>query len=108
VSGWFAAFCLSLVVEVPIYLALLGTPWPRRVCAAFGTTLLTHPYVWFVLPNPLIPVLGYWGYVVVAEVLVVLVETGVCVCLDSPPKRALLAAGLANAASYGVGVLLLR
>jgi hypothetical protein len=107
-KDWLLAFGLTHAVEVPIYLALLRLPWGRRFGAAFGATTLTHPCVWFVLPGLLVPWVGYWGYVAVAESFAVLVEALLCSGLGTRRRRAFTASLFANAASFGVGLLLLR
>ena len=55
---WLAAFTLTEVVEVPIYLRGLAlSPETReqprwvRFAVAFGASLVTHPFVWFVFPH---------------------------------------------------------
>jgi hypothetical protein len=55
---WLAAFALTEIVEVPIYWrALARSPETRvqppavRFAIAFGASLLTHPFVWFVFPR---------------------------------------------------------
>jgi hypothetical protein len=55
---WLAAFALTQIVEVPIYLrALARSPethalsWRVRLAVAFGASVLTHPFVWFVFPR---------------------------------------------------------
>lgn len=105
--SWALAFALTHAVEVPIYLFLLRLAWRKRIAVAFGTSALTHPYLWFVLPSVLMPVAGYWGFVAIGESLVVLVEAGVCMLLGTPAKRALLASFAANTASACAGFLLL-
>jgi hypothetical protein len=107
-SSWAVAFALTHAIEVPIYLALLRLGWTKRVCLAFGTSALTHPYVWFVWPALLVSPLGYWGYVAFAETFAVLVEAGMCVCFGVPLRRALTAALAANLSSFGLGLLILR
>jgi hypothetical protein len=106
-THWAIAFALSLVLEAPIYWAMLRLPWRRRWGVAIGVTALTHPYVWFVLPELLQASLGYWGYVAVAEVLVVGVEAWVCWGAGETPKRSLLAAFVANAFSFSCGLVLM-
>jgi hypothetical protein len=108
VKSWALAFALTHAVEVPIYLFLLRLVWRKRIAVAFGTSALTHPYLWFVLPSLLLPVAGYWGFVAIGESFVVLVEAGVCVLLGVPARRALFASCVANAASVCAGFLLLR
>ncbi len=55
---WLAAFAVTQIVEVPIYLRALarspetrGAPRSIRFAIAFGASLLTHPFVWFVFPR---------------------------------------------------------
>lgn len=106
-TDWLLAIGLTLCVEVPVYAWLLRTPWRRRLIAAFGTSVLTHPYVWFVLPTALMPFIGYWGYVAVAELFAFAVEAAVCVVLGSKWRRASLASLVANGLSFGMGWWLL-
>jgi hypothetical protein len=106
-NDWLWAFGLTEAVEVPIYLALLRLPWPRRLGAAFGTSALTHPCVWFVLPGLLVPLISYWGYLAVAESFAILLEALVCRSLGAPWPRAFTASLVANAASCCVGLLVL-
>jgi hypothetical protein len=52
-SGWLAAFCLTLLVEIPavVLLARRLEPRPRRRAAlALLGNVLSHPAVWFVFP----------------------------------------------------------
>src|SRR5262249_35014609 len=56
---WIYAFLFTQAVEVPIYVfALRGGPetppqraLAKRVLIAFGASALTHPIVWFVIPQ---------------------------------------------------------
>ena len=48
---WAGAFCLTQLVEIPIYLtAARKFPASRRWCFAAGASAITHPVVWFVFP----------------------------------------------------------
>lgn len=96
-GAWFLAFVVTQVVEVPIWMrAFGGRPW-----IAFAASALTHPIVWFVLPQL---GLSHWIYVGVAEGYAVIVEAvwagrfGV--------KRPLAWSVLANGLSFGIGMLL--
>jgi hypothetical protein len=44
---WLVAFAFTQVVEVPIYLRATR----RRPLVSFGASAITHPIVWFVIPN---------------------------------------------------------
>jgi hypothetical protein len=51
--GWFLAFCLTLLVELPTVLVLARRLEPRRSRRVTLTLLgnaLSHPPVWFVFP----------------------------------------------------------
>ncbi len=101
---WFRAFCFTQLIEVPIYGKLLGI----RPSIAFGASMLTHPYVWFVFP----PLVFGWGgnYVVmcvVAEVFAWLGETAYFAhYFGVPIKRAAVGSLVANGTSFGLGLLL--
>ncbi len=51
--GWLAAFCLTLLVEIPAVLLLARRLEPcarRRAALALLGNSLSHPAVWFVFP----------------------------------------------------------
>src|SRR5262249_14116566 len=67
-SGWLSAFLFTQLVEVPIYtFALRGRP-----LVAFGASLITHPFVWLMVPR--LPPGHYVASVLVAEVFAIVVE----------------------------------
>ncbi len=106
VSGWFAAFVLTLAVEVPIVAWLLRRAEPdlaRRVGLAVFANLATHPIVWYVVTQLLL--VGSFEYTLVAEGWAVVAETVLYIValrgLD--PRRAVVVAVLANGASFAVG-----
>lgn len=75
--SWWVGFALTQAIEMPIY--LLGMrrsafPLAWRVGIAFGASALTHPIVWFVLPELLEARWGYWTFVAIAEVFAVVAE----------------------------------
>lgn len=112
-TAWLWAFLLTEAVEVPIYLrALLARDDPQRAfdrllpaaLVAFGASALTHPIVWFVMPQ-LIPN-NYALMVAVAETFAVLAEAAWLRAFGL--RRALWWALFANAASVLVGLGLRR
>ncbi len=110
-TGWWAAFALTLSIELPIY-ALLLRKWCRPATGAgigLLANLLTHRALWVTLggwdAHGWIWVLGFLG----AEIAVWLVEWLVLVIAlrHRGAGRGELAAvaGLANLASAGFGLL---
>ena len=109
-----AALALTLVVEVPLYLAALRlaglrvgrTGWPGLAGAAVVVNLATHPVVWALLmgAGP-----AYWGRFWIVEAGVWLVETALLWALV---RRELvliaLVALVANLASVLAGFLVTR
>ena len=109
-----AALALTLVVEVPLYLAALRlaglrvgrTGWPGVAGAAVVVNLATHPVVWALLmgAGP-----AYWGRFWIVEAGVWLVETALLWALV---RRELvliaLVALVANLASVLAGFLVTR
>lgn len=104
---WPVAFGLTILLEVPLYLAgLCGlrlAGWRRALVAAVASNVLTHPLLWLFLSA------GEWSWTrtVGAEAIVVLVEAGVlaAVVRRGAGWAAVLALG-ANAASFAVGLAL--
>ena len=112
----FQALVLSLLIEVPIVLALAwrltrsGVPsWRRLALVGCAATLITHPFAWhgvYIL-RAWLP--SYWPRVLVVECGVAVVEGllyAVVARLGHP--RGQLLGWTANAASFGIGLLLLR
>lgn len=105
-SGWFAAFLLTIAVEVPIASYLLRRIEPDRlrllVVVVFAN-LATHPIVWYVITQPFL--IGTWEYVLVAEAWAVAAEAVfyAVVFRGLAARRALAVAAVANAASFLVG-----
>lgn len=101
-TGWLIAFAFTQVVEVPVWAAALkGKPLPARLGLAFAASAVTHPFVWFVFPPLLKPLLGWWGYLLIAEAFAVIVEA--LMMRAAGLKDALLWALLANGLSAGLG-----
>ena len=102
--NWIEAFLLTQVVEVPLYAWLLrrrGMLWG----AALGlcATAITHPIVWLSY-GALQPEIGYWTFVVVAELLVWITESLLLWAAGVSRTRALVSLLLANAASFSAGM----
>jgi hypothetical protein len=106
VSGWFAAFVLTLAVELPIAVLMLRRAEPelwRRVALVVFANLLTHPAVWYVFSQLFL--IGTIEYVVAAEAWAIAVEAVFYVVairgLAAAPAVAV--AVVANVVSFGVG-----
>ncbi|MEU3462828.1 hypothetical protein ABZ721_23140 [Streptomyces sp. NPDC006733] len=105
---YLSALALTLLVEVPVYVAALtvaGRVRPARAgAAAVIVNGVTHPPLWWFLLR--IPAAEYWGYFAAAEALVCGVEAlllGRMLRLRGPVPYA--ASVTANAASILAGVL---
>lgn len=102
---WGVAFLLTQCVEVPLYAWLLRaflSP-SRRLGAALAVSATTHPWLWFVLPDLLVPRFGYAGFVAVGEALVVFAEAALFVLVGVPVRRSLVASLVANGSSLAIG-----
>jgi hypothetical protein len=106
VSGWFAAFVLTLAVELPIAVLMLRRAEPelwRRVALVVFANLVTHPAVWYVFSQLFL--IGTIEYVVAAEAWAIAVEAVFYVVairgLAAAPAVAV--AVVANVVSFGVG-----
>lgn len=105
--SWWTAFALTQAIEMPIYGvgsrgSGLTVAW--RIAIAFGASAITHPVVWFVLPGPLTPMLGYWGYFAVAEGFAFVAEALYLRAFDL--ERPWLWAFAANATSASTGLVI--
>ena len=105
-ARWAAAFALTQVVEMPIYLrGLPPGPRARRWGVAFGASALTHPIVWFVVPRLWIGH-SYVAMAIAAETFAVLAEALWIRRFGAP--RPLTTSFVANAASVAVGLAVRR
>lgn len=104
---------ISLGLEVP---CVLGLGWARRwmpkahlaswAVAAIAATLISHPFTWD-LSSTHTPDLTPEGKAIRIEAAVVVLESLVySVGLRIPPLRGFALALVANAVSFGVGLLL--
>jgi hypothetical protein len=106
VSDWFPAFVLTLAVELPIVAIVLRTvePWlVRRLAAVVYANLASHLAVWYVLTQ--LFELGSAAYLLAAEGWAIAAETAfyALVLRGVSPRRAAVAAVVANGASFAVG-----
>ena len=106
VSGWFAAFVVTLLVEVPIAAWLLRRAEPdlgRRLAIVVFANLVTHPIVWYVLSQVFL--IGTVEYTLAAEAWAVVGEAVfyVVVIRGIRPERSAIVAIAANVASFAVG-----
>jgi hypothetical protein len=105
VLRWLVAFAFTQVVEVPLWVFVLGRQAsPKRSLAtraliAFGASALTHPIVWFVFPR-IVP-FGYVVMVALAETFAVVAEAFYTRAFGL--RRALICSLLINGASAGLG-----
>jgi hypothetical protein len=97
-QAWFWAFLFTQMVEVPIYSVSLRV----GLLPALGASAITHPLLWFVIfPHLALP---YGWRLVVGEVFAFGVEAAYFSLLFRR-RRAWLWSAVANAASFGTGML---
>lgn len=108
------ALLVSLALEVPLVVALgvaasrrdaAPVTWGAWAVAGVAATLLTHPFAWWLNEEALRGVLGMWPRMAVIEVSVALAEGLIFGWLCRAWPRGLLISALANATSFGVGLL---
>ena len=106
VSGWFAAFVLTLAVEGPLVAFILRRAEPDLVrlgVLVVFANLATHPVVWYVMSQLFL--VGTLEYTLVAETWAIAAEAvfyGAAI-RGLSVRRAVAAAVAANAASFVVG-----
>jgi hypothetical protein len=109
VSGWFAAFVLTLAIEIPIVILLLRRTEPdivRLGALIVFANLATHPVVWYVITQVLL--VGTLTYTLVAETWAIAAEAVFyrVAFRDLSARRALVVAVAANATSWLAGRLI--
>ena len=109
VSGWFAAFVITLAIEIPIVIVLLRRTEPNLVRLGIlivFANLATHPVVWFVITQLLL--VGTLAYTLLAETWAIAAEAVFyrVAFRDLSARRALVVAIAANATSWLVGRLI--
>ncbi len=116
---WLEAFTFTQIVELPFWF-LAFRIGPRRtgpgaevaerptrtmaILLGLGASALTHPFVWFAFPQ-LGKTLGYWPMIALAEAFAVGVEAAYA--RAEGVRWAIGWSLAANAASFGLGVLIL-
>jgi hypothetical protein len=109
VSGWFAAFVLTLAIEAPIAVVLLRQAQPdlRRlgVLIVFAN-LASHPVVWYVISQ--LVLVGTPTYTLVAEAWAIVAESVFywAAIRGLTARRAIAVAAAANATSWFAGRLI--
>lgn len=109
VLRWFIAFAFTQAVEAPLYVAGMeaGRPMRERWAIALAASTITHPLVWFVIPDAcmdLHPALTGWWSVLVCELFAFGMEA---VWLSAfRVKLAVFYALLANVTSFTLGLFL--
>lgn len=103
--SWLVGFGLTLFLEVPIVVWLLGDAVEsrlRRLAIAIFANLLTHPLVWFFFPQ--LPIAHAWQ-LTLSEVWAFAAEALFYFTLLSPMKltQASLLSLSANLVSFGFG-----
>ena len=106
VSVWFAAFVVTVAIELPIGAWLLRHAEPdlrRRVALVVLANLATHPAVWYVFSQLFL--VGTVEYLAAAEGWAVAAEAVLYVVAirGLGAGRAILVAVVANGASFAVG-----
>jgi hypothetical protein len=114
ILGWLRAFLLTQSVEMGLYVrATPARPLRERLAIAFGASAITHPIVWFVIPD-LVRALeptgdwqrDWWIAIAVAETFAVSAETLWLSLFGKPPLEAFGWALSANTASFTIGLFL--
>ena len=108
---WLVALALTLVIELPVYAFLCrkDTTIQKSLAAGALGTLITHPLLWF-LWQPTMKALFHNTAAVTpaGEFLVVIIEAAVLkiVVRTLHFRTALSISLIANATSYGIGLIL--
>ena len=74
---WLWAFLFTELVETGVYVQALGArPLRERLAIGLGASAITHPLVWYVIPDVTGSFgLGWWTTVAIAETFAVVVES---------------------------------
>lgn len=105
VLRWLWAFVFTELVETGIYVQATGDrPLRERLAIGLGASAITHPLVWFVIPEVTQAFgIGWWTTVAIAETFAVLVEAGWLASFGA--RRALLWSLTANGVSFSLGLV---
>jgi hypothetical protein len=104
--AWARAFAVTLAIEEAVVLAMTKREretLPRRALLVAFANLATHPAVWFVFP---IAFASDGARIVASEVWAIVLEAlFYALTLRMPMGRAFGVSAIANAASFGAGVI---
>ncbi len=115
-STYLAALGWTIVIEVPIYVVVLGplarrlgaAPWPWTSATMFAVVVdvVSHPIAFLALRPALRTVLGPTAALAVVEVAVLLFEAFAVFRVRRDPFVAVIASALANLGSLSIGMLM--
>ena len=102
--GWAAAVAVTLVIEVPLVAALFPRQWIKMAAVAAIANSATNLTLNLVLPH-VVWLRGQW--LLPGEILAVVTEAAAYAVASRPHDvpRSLFASSLANAVSFGAGLL---
>lgn len=109
VLRWLIAFAFTQAVEAPLYVLAQKNmrPMPERWAIAFAASAITHPLVWYVIPElgvEIHPAIAGWWSVLLSECFAVLAEA---LWLRAfRVEHAFFFALLANVTSFTLGLFL--
>ena len=109
VKAWLRAFGLTLLIELPVAVPLLGRVEAgslRRVAAVVAANLATHPLVWFLFPGL---ALGWPARLGLSEAWALIAEAIIYMTVWPALRwRAWLVSLVANGASAAAGLIAAR
>ncbi len=118
IEAWLRAFLLTQTIEMGVYAHASGSrPLRERLAIAFGASAITHPIVWFVIPEAVRRLLAqhglstgwqtdWWVGIAVAETFAFSAEAIWLALFGVRPAQAAAASLLANGASFTLGLFL--
>lgn len=114
IEAWLRAFLLTQTIEMGVYVfAQRVRPLRERVAIAFAASAITHPLVWFVIPETMRRVVStgdsqtdWWIAIAVAETFAFSAEALWLWSFGARPAQAAAASLLANGASFTLGLFL--
>lgn len=105
VLRWLTAFFFTQLVEMGIYVRAfpIERPLRERLAIAFSASAITHPLVWFVIPDVTGSLgISWWPTVGIAETFAVVAEAALLACFGV--RAPLLWALAANGTSFLIGL----
>lgn len=109
-TRFLVSLILSLIIEVPLAVVIIkyiikprGVPLNKIIFVSALATILTLPYLWFVMP----PYFDARYYILTGEIIVILVEALIFIrLLEIKFHHALSVSFFANLISYYIGIYL--